>query len=87
MFATATALMMLGVARARIVGSASCVTAWPCEELVTESAIDLIMAVIYGRRALQLCAPKADPALQQTITSSACGLPAAEPSEGEEHKS
>jgi hypothetical protein len=44
------------------------------------------MAVIYGRKALQLCAPKADPALQR-ITSSASGLPAAEPSEGEEHKS
>jgi hypothetical protein len=65
MFATATGLMMLGVARARIAGSASCVIGWHCEELMTEAATDLIMAVIYGRKALQLCAPKADPALQR----------------------
>jgi hypothetical protein len=56
MFATATGLMMAGVARARIAGSASCVIGWHCEELMTESAIDLIAVIIYGRRALQLCA-------------------------------
>jgi hypothetical protein len=32
------------------------VVASRCEELVTESVIDLIMVVIYDRRALQLCA-------------------------------
>ena len=65
MFATAIASMMLVAATTWIAESASCVIAWPCEELMTEAAIDLIMAVIYGRKALQLCAPKADPALQR----------------------
>jgi hypothetical protein len=46
MSATAIALMMRVAARTRIAESDSCVIAWPCEELMTESAIDLIMVVM-----------------------------------------
>jgi hypothetical protein len=64
-FATATGLMTRDGVKTWHAERASCVIAWPCEELVTESAIDLIMAVIYGGKALQLYAPKADPALRR----------------------
>jgi hypothetical protein len=56
-------------------------------QVIVYYVIFMIAGDLAARSALQLCAPKADPALQQTISSSACGLPAAEPSEGEEHKS
>ena len=56
-------------------------------QVIVYYVIFMIAGDLAARSALQLCAPKADPALQQTISSSACGLPAAEPSEGEERKS